>query len=136
MVSAWALWSMGRYIAESKGSAPNSGIWLSNPAEPHAAAVNADVSSPMLPITVCWKRPLTPAKQGSGSAKNISSLTIEEVTAIARKGEPALQKIFKRGGEILGLGISGLVQIFNPEKIIIAGEGVEQERFCSNPCKK
>lgn len=63
-------------------------------------------------------------KAGKWQYNNSASLTIEEVTAIAKKGEPALQKIFKRSGEILGLGISGLVQIFNPEKIIIAGEGV------------
>ncbi len=63
-------------------------------------------------------------KAGKWKCPDYSSLTIEEVTGIARKGEPALRKIFKKGGEILGLGISGLVQIFNPEKVIIAGEGV------------
>lgn len=63
-------------------------------------------------------------KAGKWECPDYSSLTIEEVTGIARKGEPALRKIFKKGGEILGLGISGLVQIFNPEKVIIAGEGV------------
>jgi len=75
-------------------------------------------------------------KEGRWQYKNISSLTIEEVTAIAKKGEPALRKIFKRGGEILGLGISGLVQIFNPEKIIIAGEGVRAGALLFEPMQK
>jgi predicted NBD/HSP70 family sugar kinase len=75
-------------------------------------------------------------KAGKWQYKNIASLTIEEVTAIAKKGEPALQKIFKRGGEILGLGISGLVQIFNPEKIIIAGEGVRAGTLLFEPMQK
>ena len=75
-------------------------------------------------------------KAGKWQYKNIASLTIEEVTAIAKKGEPALQKIFKRGGEILGLGISGLVQIFNPEKIIIAGEGVRAGALLFEPMQK
>jgi len=68
--------------------------------------------------------------------KNTASLTIEEVTAIAKKGEPALRKIFKRGGEILGLGISGLVQVFNPEKIIIAGEGVRAGSLLFDPMQR
>ena len=75
-------------------------------------------------------------KAGKWQFSNISSLTIEEVTAIAKKGEPALQKIFKRSGEILGLGISGLVQIFNPEKIIIAGEGVRAGALLFEPMQK
>jgi predicted NBD/HSP70 family sugar kinase len=64
------------------------------------------------------------ANEGKWQCDSLSSLTIEEVTDIAGKGEPALRNIFKKGGEILGLGISGLAQIFNPEKVIIAGEGV------------
>jgi predicted NBD/HSP70 family sugar kinase len=63
-------------------------------------------------------------------------LTIEEVTDIAKSGEPALRKIFKKAGEVLGLGISGLVQIFNPEKIIIAGEGVRAGELLFMPMKK
>ena len=75
-------------------------------------------------------------KKGQWRYKNISSLTIEEVTAIAKKGEPALLKIFKRSGETLGLGISGLIQIFNPEKIIIAGEGVRAGDLLFEPMQK
>jgi predicted NBD/HSP70 family sugar kinase len=75
-------------------------------------------------------------KAGKWQFRNTSSLTIEEVTAMAKKGEPALQKIFKRSGEILGLGISGLVQIFNPEKIIIAGEGVRAGALLFEPMQK
>ncbi len=75
-------------------------------------------------------------KAGQWQCRNISSLTIEEVTAIAKKGEPVLRKIFKRGGEILGLGISGLAQIFNPEKIIIAGEGVRAGALLFEPMQK
>jgi predicted NBD/HSP70 family sugar kinase len=82
------------------------------------------------------KAAIEACKAGQWQCKNISSLTIEEVTLIARKGEPALRKIFKRGGEILGLGISGLAQIFNPEKIIIAGEGVRAGALLFEPMQK
>lgn len=50
--------------------------------------------------------------------------SIEDVTNAGRSGEPSLQKIFKRAGYFLGVGLSGLVQIFNPERIIISGDGV------------
>ena len=36
----------------------------------------------------------------------------------------------------MGLGISGLVQIFNPEKIIIAGEGVRAGDLLFESMKK
>ena len=75
-------------------------------------------------------------RSGEWQCKEISSLTIEEVTDIARKGEPCLRKIFERGGEVLGLGISGLIQIFNPEKIIIAGEGVRAGDLLFEPMEK
>jgi len=75
-------------------------------------------------------------KEGKWQSKGISSLTIEEVTDIAEKGEPALKKIFKKGGEILGLGISGLVQIFSPEKIIIAGQGARAGDLLFGPMQK
>jgi predicted NBD/HSP70 family sugar kinase len=75
-------------------------------------------------------------KEGKWQCDSLSSLTIEEVTDIARKGEPALRNIFKKGGEILGLGISGLAQIFNPEKIIIAGEGVRAGDLLFKPMHK
>jgi predicted NBD/HSP70 family sugar kinase len=75
-------------------------------------------------------------KAGKWNCPDYASLTIEEVTGIARRGEPALRKIFKKGGEILGLGISGLAQIFNPEKIIIAGEGVRAGDLLFKPMRK
>lgn len=75
-------------------------------------------------------------KAGDWKCNGVSSLTIEEVTDIAKRGEPALRKIFKNAGEVLGLGISGLVQIFNPAKIIIAGEGVRAGALLFTPMRK
>ncbi|THB64760.1 MAG: ROK family transcriptional regulator [Desulfovibrio sp.] len=55
---------------------------------------------------------------------NLDMLTIEDVTEMARKGDAAMAKLFREGGEMLGLGVAGLIQIFNPERVIITGEGV------------
>jgi predicted NBD/HSP70 family sugar kinase len=79
------------------------------------------------------ERAVEACKAGEWKYNSTSSLTIEEVTDIAKRGEPALKKIFKNAGEILGLGIAGLVQIFNPEKIIVAGEGVRAGELLFTP---
>jgi len=76
------------------------------------------------------------AEEGHWRCKDIASLTIEDLTDLARRGEPVLREIFRRSGEILGLGISGLVQIFNPKKIIIAGEGVRAGDLFFEPMKR
>jgi predicted NBD/HSP70 family sugar kinase len=75
-------------------------------------------------------------KTGKWQCGDISSLTIEDVTSAALEGDPELKKIFKGSGEILGLGISGLIQIFNPKKIIIAGEGVRAGDLLFKPMRK
>jgi predicted NBD/HSP70 family sugar kinase len=76
------------------------------------------------------------AQEGRWKCNDLSSLTINDLTDFARRGEPALRDIFKRSGEILGLGISGLIQVFNPKKIIIAGEGVRAGNLLFEPMRR
>ncbi len=52
------------------------------------------------------------------------TLHIEEVTRLAQEGDRQLRALFHRSGEFLARGIAGLIQIFNPELVIITGEGV------------
>jgi N-acetylglucosamine repressor len=49
---------------------------------------------------------------------------IETVIDLARQGQPALQAIFAKAGQKLGQGIANLINLFNPQLIIISGEGV------------
>jgi predicted NBD/HSP70 family sugar kinase len=53
-----------------------------------------------------------------------SNLRFEEVVAAAQSGNRILQDIFTKSGVYLGEGLSDLIQIFNPVKIIISGDGV------------
>jgi len=56
----------------------------------------------------------------------LSSLpnTPEELIALAASGEKTAQEIFARAGELLGQSIANLVNIFNPQRVLINGEGV------------
>ena len=63
-------------------------------------------------------------------------LTIEEVTRWAREGDRGLRKIFQQSGEFLARGVAGLIQIFNPERVIITGEGVRAGDLVFDPMHK
>ena len=60
-------------------------------------------------------------------------LTIEQVTTLARDGDKGLGKIFRQSGEFLARGVAGLIQIFNPERVIITGEGVRAGELIFDP---
>lgn len=63
-------------------------------------------------------------------------LKYEQVVEAAKNGNKAIQDIFTRAGKILGLGISGLIQIFSPRRIIFSGRGVESGDLLFSPMKK
>ena len=52
--------------------------------------------------------------------------TIEELLQLAQSGDSSAIKIFKKAGGILGIAIANLINLFNPKKIIISGEGTRE----------
>jgi glucokinase-like ROK family protein len=67
----------------------------------------------------------------------LSSLpeTPEELIALASAGEKTAQEIFSRAGELLGQSIANLVNIFNPQRILINGEGVRAGNWLFDPMR-
>ena len=63
-------------------------------------------------------------ESGQWKHPDIASLTIEEIIERAEAGEAVPQKILRRGGRVLGRGLAGMIQVFNPSKIIITGQFV------------
>jgi len=59
---------------------------------------------------------------GAWTRDDADLLTMPEVIALAQKGDPVLTDIFRKAGRVLGLGVAGLMQIFNPAKMIFTGE--------------
>lgn len=60
----------------------------------------------------------------TGSVQNL-----DELLALAQSGNSAAIKIFNQAGRILGIGIANLINLFNPKKIIISGEGTREGDF-------
>jgi predicted NBD/HSP70 family sugar kinase/biotin operon repressor len=50
--------------------------------------------------------------------------TIAEAAALAREGDAAARRAFARAGEALGRGIAALLNLVNPARIVLSGEGV------------
>jgi N-acetylglucosamine repressor len=67
----------------------------------------------------------------------LSSLpkTPEELIALAASGEKVAQEIFARAGELLGQSIANLVNIFNPQRVLINGEGVRAGNWLFDPMR-
>jgi len=61
---------------------------------------------------------------------------VDELLELAQKGNPAVIQIFGQAGRILGLGIANLINLFNPKKIIISGEGTRAGEFLFAPMKE
>ncbi len=56
------------------------------------------------------------------SGRNIDKVTSEEVFEAAQGGDETALKVFNEMGRYLGLGLVNLVNLFNPEKIVIGGK--------------
>lgn len=61
--------------------------------------------------------------------------TVDELIAHAKAGDTAARTIFAQAGEKLGYGIANLITVFNPEEIIISGEGVRAGDLLFDPMR-
>ncbi|MEU9851922.1 ROK family transcriptional regulator [Streptomyces sp. NPDC047974] len=52
-------------------------------------------------------------------------LTFREVVGMAREGHPGAREAFARAGQAIGVGISTLVNLVGPERVVVSGEGVD-----------
>ncbi|MFQ6083577.1 MAG: ROK family protein [Candidatus Aminicenantia bacterium] len=60
-------------------------------------------------------------------------LTAEEVFERAKKGDKTAQKAFQKAGYYLGLGLASIINLLNPEKIILGGGVMEAGDFLLKP---
>lgn len=58
------------------------------------------------------------------------------VAVAAKEGDPVARQIFKIMGEYIGMGLTSVVNLLNPEKIIIGGGVAEAGEILFNPIKE
>ncbi len=76
------------------------------------------------------------AEKGLWVRKSSGEIDYLEVINAAKEGEKALIEILQAAGHCLGVGVSVLINIFNPEKIIISGQGVEAGDIMFDPMRE
>jgi glucokinase len=52
---------------------------------------------------------------------HLGTVTTKSLAEIARNGDPIAEQVFTTVGRYLGRGISNFIEIFNPEKLVLAG---------------
>lgn len=64
---------------------------------------------------------LAQREAGRGAFKVLAGITAKEVFEAARRGDKTARRIVQTSGEYLGMGLSILIDLLNPERIIIGG---------------
>ncbi len=62
--------------------------------------------------------------------------TIEEFNSLAESGDNTARSIIAQAGVVLGYGIANLINIFNPQEVIISGEGVRAGEIMFTPMRE
>ncbi len=60
-------------------------------------------------------------KGGRPGQANGSRVSAEGLARAARRGDPVARRVYERLGTVLGIGISNLINIFNPQLVILGG---------------
>jgi predicted NBD/HSP70 family sugar kinase len=72
------------------------------------------------------------AEKGQWRPPDPDNITYDQVLQAARNGNRALAEVFRLAGSMLGVGISHLISLYSPAKIIIAGHGVRAGELLFN----
>lgn len=67
---------------------------------------------------------------------SVNPQTPEELEALASAGEWAVQAIFTKAAKLLGQNIANLVNVFNPQSVLIVGEGLRAGHWLLDPMRE
>ncbi|CAN5530568.1 ROK family protein [soil metagenome] len=63
------------------------------------------------------------------------SVSLAEGADLARSGDATAQEIFNRAGETLGIALASIVNLLNPTRVIVGGEGVHSLDLLLDPMR-
>ena len=62
-----------------------------------------------------------------------NELSLEKIMELAEQGNPTSIHLFEQIAKYLGIGINNIINIFNPEQVIIGNRMAEAERWLKRP---
>jgi len=68
--------------------------------------------------------------------ENIVSITTEMIAEAAKEGDRFANEIFKNAAEYIGIGLSALINLYNPQAIVIGGGVSQAGDILFNPIKE
>jgi predicted NBD/HSP70 family sugar kinase len=69
------------------------------------------------------------------SELGLPEATIDEALRLAHQGDPRVRAIFARAGDMLGREIGNLLNLFNPQLVIVTGEGTRTGGVLLDPMR-
>ena len=66
---------------------------------------------------------------------DLQELTIQTITDCCYKGDKLAIEVFRRTGEILGMGLANYASVLNPEAIILTGEMTQAGKWLLKPMR-
>lgn len=70
-------------------------------------------------------RKLVEEGEWKSASKKPDEICFSDVIEELKHGNPSLEKIYRKAGEVLGIGICNLIILLNPERVIITGKGIQ-----------
>ena len=97
--------------------------------------IEAYISGPALAAAAARQRgSRRAAARPPAAGGDRSGITAEKLFLAAQKGDPVALRGFARMGTVLGLGISNLINIFNPQTVILGGFVCQASEFFLPSC--
>ena len=75
-------------------------------------------------------------RRGAWPNKPLPPMSVDELIDLAHSGDLAATTIFNQAGRMLGLGVAGLIQVFNPSRVIVTGEYARAGKVLFGPMTK
>jgi transcriptional regulator of PTS gene len=115
----------GRIYRGEEGISGEFGHLTIDPAGPECRCGKRGCIEAYIGKTAIMRDARQAAMNGQWDCPDPDEFVYSNVVRAAENGVDVLRDLFVRSGKILGIGISYLVALFNPRKIIITGQGVE-----------
>jgi len=132
----------GRLYSGASGSAGEIGHMVIDVNGPRCSCGNTGCLEALVSGTAVAKEAIKRIRQGERSSLTeivggkIEDITAEEVSIAARAGDSLASEVILQAATYLGVGLANVVNIFNPEMIIIGGGMAKMGDLLLNPARQ